>query len=139
MMVDNVRTKFGFVFQNLKFRCTAWDLVDWGVPSTNVGSRLLAFVLALLILMNAATHLQAGDAIDDYNVAVALFKQSRWNQAAEQFRGFLKDHEKHEKAPLARLYLGLTLIDRIPTSAKLVTGSANAATCWTICKRLVPS
>ena len=111
MMVEEVRTKFGFVFQNLKSRCSAWDLGDREVTSTGAGPRLLAYFVALLILLNSATYLHAGDAIDDYNVAVALFRQSRWNQAAEQFRGFLKDHEKHEKAPLARLYLGLTLIE----------------------------
>ena len=111
MMVDDVRTKFGFVFQYFKIRCSAWGLVDLGVPSTDVGPRLLAYVLALLIMLISTPRLQAADALDDYNVAVALFKQSRWSQAAEQFRGFLKDHEKHEKAPIARLYLGLTLIE----------------------------
>ena len=70
--------------------------------------------LILLILFTHATspgaH-AADEAIDDYNVAVGLFKQSRWNQSADQFRKFLKSYEKHEKAPLARLYLGLALVE----------------------------
>ena len=111
MMVDDVRTKFWFVFQNLKLRRSRRGLVDLSVTLKAAVSRHSACVLAVLIVLMTAPFLQAADALDDYNVAVALFKQSRWNQAAEQFRSFLKDHEKHEKAPLARLYLGLTLIE----------------------------
>ena len=53
----------------------------------------------------------ADAAQDDYNLAVGLYKQSRWATAAERFRGFLKTYEKHEKIPLVRLYLGLTLVN----------------------------
>ena len=56
-------------------------------------------------------RLIADEGLDNYNVAVGLFKQNRWNQAADQFRKFLKNYEKHEKAPVARLYLGLTLVE----------------------------
>ncbi len=49
--------------------------------------------------------------LDEYNTAVGLYKQDRWKPAAEQFRAFLKTYDKHEKAPLAKLYLGLTLIN----------------------------
>lgn len=63
------------------------------------------------LLMEGQRISRADEALDEYNVAVGLFKQSRWNQAGEQFRKFLKTHEKHEKAPLARLYLGLALVE----------------------------
>jgi cellulose synthase operon protein C len=53
----------------------------------------------------------ADDALDEYNLAVGLYKQSRWSTAAERFRAFLKAYDKHEKAPLAQMYLGLTLVN----------------------------
>ena len=68
----------------------------------------LIFAMAVVLLGTRSSHADAG--LDDYNVAVGLFKQSRWDQAAEQFRKFLKTYDKHEKSPLARLYLGLTLV-----------------------------
>ncbi len=111
MMVDDVRSEFGSVFQNLKLRRSPLRLLDFSASINGFVSVLLVFVLLLLITLISVSPLQAADALDDYNVAVAMFKQSRWNQAAEQFRAFLKEHEKHEKAPLARLYLGLTLIE----------------------------
>lgn len=71
---------------------------------------LLLSVFSLVI--TTAAGLEAADpGLDDYNVAVGLYKQSRWNQAADQFRKFLKNYEKHEKASLARLYLGRTLVN----------------------------
>ena len=53
----------------------------------------------------------ADEALDDYNLAVGLYKQGRWQTAADRFRGFLKTYDKHEKTPLVRLYLGLTLVN----------------------------
>lgn len=76
-----------------------------------VAARLGYLLLAIAQLFAGSKLAFADEALDDYNVAVGMFKQSRWNQAAEQFRKFLKTHEKHEKAPLARLYLGLTLVE----------------------------
>ena len=67
---------------------------------------LLAFVITLI----GVTPVRA-DELDDYNVAVGLYKQSRWKAAGDEFRKFLRAHDKHEKAPLARLYLGLTLVN----------------------------
>ena len=110
MMVDDVRTEFVCVFQNLKLRRSSFCLLSLSASVKGFLSALL-YVLTLLIALISVSRLEAADALDDYNVAVAMFKQSRWNQAAEQFRTFLKVHEKHEKAPLARLYLGLTLIE----------------------------
>ncbi len=74
-----------------------------------------AFLAGLLVVSTVLTTFSCAEAADEgldkYNVAVGLYKQSRWKQAAEQFRDFLKSFDKHEKSPLARLYLGLTLIN----------------------------
>jgi TolA-binding protein len=71
-----------------------------------------AFLLLAMICFCLPLDIAIADAgLDDYNVAVGLFKQNRWGQATDQFRKFLKTHEKHEKAPLARLYLGLALVE----------------------------
>ena len=56
-------------------------------------------VFLFLLLAGGALdsrRLIADEGLDNYNVAVGLFKQNRWNQAADQFRKFLKNHEKHE-------------------------------------------
>ena len=72
---------------------------------------VMSLLMASLLLVPCSTTHAADPGLDDYNVAVGLYKQSRWNQAAEQFRKFLKAHEKHKKASVARLYLGLTLVN----------------------------
>ena len=74
-----------------------------------VAARRLLLGLALLLTMPHVA--QADAALDEYNTAVGLYKQERWKPAATQFRGFLKANDKHEKAPLAKLYLGLTLVN----------------------------
>jgi len=71
-------------------------------------------VLVLLIVSIALSfvpQVRADQGLDDYNVGVALYRQMRWKQAAEQFRTFMKAHANHEKAASARLYLGLTLVN----------------------------
>ena len=73
--------------------------------------RWLGFLLLISLGLSWEQEACADAALDEYNLAVSLYKQSRWKQAAEQFRTFVKSHEKHEKAPLARLYLGLTLVN----------------------------
>ncbi|MBX3436940.1 MAG: tetratricopeptide repeat protein, partial [Planctomycetaceae bacterium] len=50
------------------------------------------------------------DATDDYNLALQLYKQERWEQAAAQWERFLSAAPTHEKAPLAKLYLGQSLV-----------------------------
>ncbi len=79
------------------------------VESTPPGRLTCAAVLALVVLA-APTWARADAATDDYNVAVGLHKDKRWDLAADAFRKFLKDHPQHEKAPNAALYLGLPLI-----------------------------
>ncbi|MGE0377109.1 MAG: tetratricopeptide repeat protein [Planctomycetaceae bacterium] len=51
-----------------------------------------------------------GDSTDDYNLALQLYKQDRWERAAAQLERFLSDAPNHEKAPLAKLYLGQSLV-----------------------------
>ena len=68
-------------------------------------------VLGLMLLFALPSVVRADAALDEYNTAVGLYKQDRWKPAAAQFRAFLKAYDKHEKAPLAKLYLGLTLVN----------------------------
>jgi TolA-binding protein len=48
--------------------------------------------------------------IDEYNLALQLYKQERWDLAAERLRTFLEQAPGDEKAPLAQLYLGQALV-----------------------------
>ena len=88
----------------------------FGFPRRGFSGFIFRGTIVFLFLIMAgggldSSRLIADEGLDNYNVAVGLFKQNRWNQAADQFRKFLKNHEKHEKAPVARLYLGLTLVE----------------------------
>src|SRR5580704_6916731 len=48
---------------------------------------------------------------EEYRFAAGLYRQQRWDLAAEAFRKFIKNHPDHERVPYARLYLGLTLVN----------------------------
>ena len=73
---------------------------------------VLALGLACCVLAGLHPSVARADAAqDEYNLAVGLYKQSRWSTAADRFRAFLKTYDKHEKVPLVRLYLGLTLVN----------------------------
>jgi len=67
-------------------------------------------VCTIAVWLGGATF--ADPALDDYNLAVQLYKQGRWPQAADTFRQFLRDHAEHDRAPYAKLYLGLTLVNQ---------------------------
>lgn len=54
----------------------------------------------------------ADQASDDYAAAVGFYKQNRWSFAEEAFKKFLKEHPQHDRAPFARLYLGLVLTNQ---------------------------
>jgi TolA-binding protein len=84
--------------------------MGWLQTRTRSGCRWLAMVVLLVGLTRGA--IAADPALDDYNLAVQLYKQSRWTQAGDTFRKFLAAHATHEKAPFARLYLGLTLVNQ---------------------------
>ncbi|WP_010585175.1 tetratricopeptide repeat protein [Schlesneria paludicola] len=88
------------------------DLDQSRAAGVLIGRSVTVRTLILLVAMSwmsLSCIARADEGLDDYNVAVSLFNQSRWKPATEQFRQFLVNHAKHEKAPLARLYLGLTL------------------------------
>lgn len=75
---------------------------------------ILTFLLMAAVLASIprrASAQNADPALDDYNLAVGLYKQNRWSLAADTFRKFLKEHPKHPREPYARLYLGLTLVN----------------------------
>ncbi|HET6327288.1 MAG TPA: tetratricopeptide repeat protein [Planctomycetaceae bacterium] len=48
---------------------------------------------------------------EDYRFATGLYRDQRWDLAANAFRKFIKNHPDHERVPYARLYLGLTLVN----------------------------
>lgn len=85
-----------------------------GSRTTAAGRRLGSYggagVAAIALLCGAVAFADQG--LDDYNLAVQLYKQSRWPLAADSFRKFLADHPDHERTPFARLYLGLTLVNQ---------------------------
>lgn len=69
-------------------------------------------IFTIFAVLSSAVTVRADQALDDYNLAVQLYKQNRWAFAVESFRKFIKDYPTHEKLPYARLYLGLTLVNQ---------------------------
>jgi cellulose synthase operon protein C len=60
----------------------------------------------------AGEHASAEPSIpDQYRFAAGLYKQQRWELAADAFRKFLKMYPGHDRVPYARLYLGLALVN----------------------------
>ena len=49
------------------------------------------------------TAVFADEADDEYELALGLFKQKRWNLASDTFTKFVKENPKHEKIAFARL------------------------------------
>jgi cellulose synthase operon protein C len=79
----------------------------------NYGRWLRGSVLLLLVAVTCivqVTPLHGDEGTDTYKAAVGLYKQKRYQKAAEQFRKFVDTYETHEKAALGRLYLGLSLL-----------------------------
>lgn len=72
--------------------------------------RLLLLLLLIVFVQCDAHLIRADDAGDDFKIAEASYRQSRWKKAVDQFRKFLLTYEKHEKAPIARWYLGQSLV-----------------------------
>lgn len=82
------------------------------LPLTAGMSYLLHGVFAGILMCVVALPVMAADpALDDYNLAVQLYRQNRWKLAGEGFQKFLVDYPEHEKKPYARLYLGLTQVN----------------------------
>ena len=65
-------------------------------------------LLSVTALFPLVAH--ADQASDDYRAAVALYKQSRWELAADALGKFVQQHPKHDRVPFARLYRGLALV-----------------------------
>ncbi len=65
----------------------------------------------LLVLVAAVVPASADEAADEYNLAVGVYKQSRWKLSADAFREFLDNHPTHVRVPYAKLYLGLALVN----------------------------
>lgn len=94
----------------------------WGNRSER---RLFCIVLAMLLTAAPRVCAQApseqpnegkssrtaASAPDEYRFAAGLYKQQRWDLAADAFRAFLQKYPDHERTPYARLYLGLTLVN----------------------------
>ncbi|QDU40398.1 tol-pal system protein YbgF [Maioricimonas rarisocia] len=84
---------------------------EYGLQTGQSGSlRTLIVALTLLASVMAAPVPARADAIDDYNVAIEFYRQQRYDQAAEAFRAYLEAHPQHNKAPLAQLYYGQSLV-----------------------------
>ncbi|MEW4529469.1 tetratricopeptide repeat protein [Maioricimonas sp. JC845] len=84
---------------------------EYRLPGVRTGI-LRAAIVALVLSGGVAlvpTPARA-DAIDDYNVAIEFYRQQRYDQAAEAFRAYLEAHPQHNKAPLAQLYYGQSLV-----------------------------
>lgn len=77
--------------------------------------RSLIIRLGMLLLLIAGptslTVLSADEGDEQYGLARGLYKNERWELAAERLRAFLKDHPQHPSASSARLLLGLSLVN----------------------------
>ena len=70
-----------------------------------------ALLMWLLIAAVPTGSLWAAAGDDDYKFAAGLYQNSRWNLASQKFRAFIRTHPQHPKLPLARLRLGLALVN----------------------------
>jgi len=82
-------------------------------PATVLRQRLCcrALLTWLLIAALPMSSLRAAPGDAAYKFAAGLYQNSRWDLASEKFRAFIRTHPRHPKLPLARLYLGLALVN----------------------------
>ena len=66
-------------------------------------------IILLLTFLLFPTNPAFADGDSDFAFATGLFRKQRWDYAEDAFRSFLKKNPEHERAKIARLYLGLTL------------------------------
>lgn len=79
----------------------------------HAGQSRFAVYLSIAVVGLCIASSGAGAApIDDYNLAVKFYQQKRFSFAADLAADFLKASPNHEKAPLARLYLGQSLAEQ---------------------------
>lgn len=79
------------------------------VPASSL--RRFALILLCLCLL-PTTLVRADKASDEFQLAIGLYKQNRWELATETFQKYLKEYPNHENVPLAKFYLGLTLVNQ---------------------------
>ncbi len=81
--------------------------------SLNFNQRAPRFCLILLLLSLLPLPLAHADkASDEFQLAIGLYKQNRWELATERFQKYLKDYPTDASVPLAKFYLGLTLVNQ---------------------------
>lgn len=73
-------------------------------------ARVVLPAVCVLVFAGALSRPAHADAIDDYNVAYAFYREHQWAHAEEAFRKFISSHPEHERTAAARLYLGLCLV-----------------------------
>ncbi len=71
----------------------------------------ICLALLMLVLLPAQFCL-ADKASDEFQLAIGLYKQNRWELATETFQKYLKNYPTHANVPLAKFYLGLTLVNQ---------------------------
>lgn len=67
------------------------------------------FLATLLAVSCLSPSCWADEATDDFNLGVSLYRNARYQLAAETFDEFLKTNAQHPRAALAQLYYGLSL------------------------------
>ncbi len=72
-------------------------------------TRTQTFCIAAAVLL-VSTSAWADTADDQYTLAAGYYSQSRWQEAADGFRAFLKVHASHPRAEAARFFLGEALV-----------------------------
>lgn len=78
---------------------------------SRISGRKLTLSKSLLVvaLTMLCPCVAAADENSDFRAAAAFFRAQRWQYAADDFQKFLQDYPNSERAPLARLYVGLCL------------------------------
>ena len=86
----------------------------YGIAGSSRSNSAIRFAVAVSIVVGLAlsavtAQAQDSDANDAYRIALSLYKQERWQLAADALTKFLKSNPAHPKAGFARLSLGLSL------------------------------
>ena len=82
------------------------------LPSFDASSLRRFALIFLCLCLLPTTLVRADKASDEFQLAIGLYKQNRWELATERFQKYLKDYPTHENVPLAKFYLGLTLVNQ---------------------------
>ena len=72
---------------------------------------LAGFLMLMGLTVLFAPHMALAAPVDDYSLALGLYRKGRWDQAAEQFKKFLDANPQAAEAASAQLYLGLSLVN----------------------------